>query len=75
MAFEADAMAERRRLTRKLSLWRVLAIAAACVALVGVAVATFGRSITGGREPRMWRASPSAGSSPATARPCACSTA
>ncbi len=48
MAFEADAMAERRRLTRKLSLWRVLAIAAACVALIGVAVATFGRSVVGG---------------------------
>jgi protease IV len=51
MAFEADAMAERRRLTRKLSLWRFLAIGAACVALVGIAVALFGRGIAGAAGP------------------------
>jgi protease IV len=48
MAFDADSMAERRRLTRKLSLWRVLAVVAGCLALVGIAVGIFGRSaITG----------------------------
>jgi len=47
MAFEADQMAERRRLTRKLSLWRVLAIAAACVAVVGLGASLFGRSLAG----------------------------
>jgi protease IV len=45
MAFDADSMAERRRLTRKLSLWRVLAVVAGCVALVGLAVGVFGRSM------------------------------
>jgi protease IV len=44
MAIDADSMAERRRLTRKLSLWRVLAVAAGCVALVGVAIGIFGRT-------------------------------
>jgi protease IV len=44
MSFDADTMAERRRLTRKLSLWRVLAVVAGCLAVIGVAVATFGRS-------------------------------
>lgn len=48
MAMDADSMAERRRLTRKLSLWRVLAVVAGCVALVGLAVGVIGRSnITG----------------------------
>lgn len=51
MAFEADAMAERRRLTRKLSHWRMLAIGAACVALIGVAVALFGRNHTAAAGP------------------------
>lgn len=36
MTMDADSMAERRRLTRKLSLWRVLAVLAGVVALVGV---------------------------------------
>jgi protease IV len=44
MAFDADTMAERRRLTRKLSIWRVLAVAAGCVAVIGLAVGIFGRS-------------------------------
>jgi protease IV len=44
MSLDADTMAERRRLTRKLSLWRVLAVVAGCLAVIGVAVATFGRS-------------------------------
>jgi protease IV len=44
MAFDADSMAERRRLTRKLSLWRILAVAAGCIALIGLAVGVFGRS-------------------------------
>ncbi len=47
MAFDADSMAERRRLTRKLSLWRVLAVAAGCIALVGIAIGVFGRSMLG----------------------------
>jgi protease IV len=44
MAMDADSMAERRRLARKLSLWRVLAVAAGVVALVGLAVGLIGRS-------------------------------
>jgi anti-sigma-K factor RskA len=55
MAFDADSMAERRRLTRKLSLWRVLAVAAGCLALVGIAIGVFGRS-----RMRISPASPSA---------------
>ncbi len=45
MAFDADSMAERRRLTRKLSLWRVLAVVAGCIALVGIAIGLVGRSM------------------------------
>jgi protease IV len=44
MALDADGMAERRRLTRKLSLWRVLAVAAGVVALVGLAIGLIGRT-------------------------------
>ncbi len=44
MSLNADTMAERRRLTRKLSLWRVLAIVAGCVAVIGLAVGLIGRS-------------------------------
>ncbi len=44
MALDADGMAERRRLTRKLSLWRVLAVVAGVVALVGLAVGLIGRT-------------------------------
>ena len=44
MAYDADTMAERRRLTRRLSLWRVLAVVAGCIAVVGLAVGLFGRS-------------------------------
>jgi protease IV len=44
MAIDADGMAERRRLTRKLSLWRVLAVVAGVVALVGLAIGVVGRS-------------------------------
>ncbi len=51
MAFEADAMAERRRLSRKLSFWRVLAIAAGCLAVIGLAVALFGRNLAGAAGP------------------------
>jgi protease-4 len=48
MPLDADGMAERRRLTRKLSLWRVLAVLAGAVALVGLAVGLLGRtSLTG----------------------------
>jgi protease IV len=48
MAFDADTMAERRRLTRKLSLWRILAVVAGCVAVIGLAIGVLGRSgITG----------------------------
>jgi len=48
MAFDADTMAERRRLTRKLSLWRILAVVAGCVAVIGLAIGALGRSgITG----------------------------
>jgi protease IV len=51
MAMDADTMAERRRLTRRLSLWRVLAIAAGCVAVVGLAIGLIGRSaLTGSGE-------------------------
>ncbi len=48
MAYDADTMAERRRLTRRLSLWRVLAVVAGCLAVVGLAVGLFGRSGFGG---------------------------
>jgi protease IV len=44
MPIDADSMAERRRLTRKLSLWRVLAVVAGCAALVGLAVGLIGRT-------------------------------
>jgi protease IV len=44
MAYDADTMAERRRLTRRLSLWRVLAVVAGCLAVVGLAIGLFGRS-------------------------------
>lgn len=44
MVLDADGMAERRRLTRKLSLWRVLAVVGGIVALVGLAVGVIGRS-------------------------------
>lgn len=44
MSLDADTMAERRRLTRKLSVWRVLAVLAGCVAIIGLAVGIFGRS-------------------------------
>jgi protease IV len=44
MPLDADGMAERRRLTRKLSLWRVLAVAAGCAALLALAVGVIGRS-------------------------------
>jgi protease IV len=44
MAIDADSMAERRRLARKLSLWRVLAVVAGGVALVGLAVGLLGRT-------------------------------
>jgi protease-4 len=48
MAIDADGMAERRRLTRRLSLWRVLAVAAGMVALLGLAVGVVGRSTLAG---------------------------
>jgi protease IV len=44
MAIDADSMAERRRLARKLSLWRVIAVVAGGVALVGLAVGLLGRT-------------------------------
>jgi protease IV len=44
MAMDADSMAERRRLTRKLSLWRVLAVVGGVIALVGLAVGVIGRT-------------------------------
>ncbi|MGL5115196.1 MAG: signal peptide peptidase SppA, partial [Beijerinckiaceae bacterium] len=48
MAQTADTLSERRRLARRLSLWRGLAIGAACLAVVGVATALFGRgALTG----------------------------
>ena len=51
MSLNADTMAERRRLTRKLSLWRVLAVVAGCLAIIGVALALFGRSqLSGGGQ-------------------------
>ena len=50
MAFDADTMAERRRLTRKLSLWRVLAVVAGCIALIGITLGIFGRDLLGGKN-------------------------
>jgi protease-4 len=48
MSPSADTLSERRRLTRRLSLWRGLAIAAGCLAVVGLAAALFGRgALTG----------------------------
>jgi protease IV len=44
MTLNADTMAERRRLTRKLSLWRVLAIVAGCLAVLGLAIGLLGPS-------------------------------
>ncbi|MFM9974750.1 MAG: signal peptide peptidase SppA [Beijerinckiaceae bacterium] len=55
MAMDADTMAERRRLTRKLSLWRVLAVAAGCVAVVGLAVGLLGRSAFTGSSAHLAR--------------------
>ena len=57
MAFDADTMAERRRLTRKLSLWRVLAIAAGCIAVIGLAIGVFGRSGLSGSTAHLARVS------------------
>jgi protease IV len=44
MSLNADTMAERRRLTRKLSMWRVLTVVAGCIAVIGLAVGLIGRS-------------------------------
>jgi protease IV len=49
MAFDADTMAERRRLTRKLSTWRTLAVVAGCVALIGIAIGVLGRNTLTGQ--------------------------
>lgn len=43
MSFDADALVDRRRLRRKLMLWRVLAVVAV-VAAIGAAAASFGGS-------------------------------
>jgi protease IV len=50
MPIDAEQMSERRRLTRRLTFWRVAAIAAACFTVIGIALATFGRSalVSGG---------------------------
>jgi protease IV len=48
MAMDADSMAERRRLTRKLSLWRVLAVVGGIIALVGLAIGIIGRTSLAG---------------------------
>jgi protease IV len=44
MPIDAEQMSERRRLTRRLSFWRIAAIAAACLTVIGIALATFARS-------------------------------
>jgi protease IV len=44
MPIDAEQMSERRRLTRRLSFWRIAAIAAACLTVIGIAVATLSRS-------------------------------
>jgi protease IV len=57
MAMDADSMAERRRLTRKLSLWRVLAVAAGVVALVGLTIGLIGRANLAGSGAHVARVS------------------
>jgi protease-4 len=44
MAINADGMAERRRLTRRLSLWRVLAVLGGILALLALGVGLIGRT-------------------------------
>jgi protease IV len=55
MSLDADTMAERRRLTRKLSLWRVLAVVAGCLAVIGLAIGFFGRSQLSGTTQHLAR--------------------
>jgi protease-4 len=48
MNFDADAIIERRRLRRRVSLWRGLAFAAAAIAVMGAGLAFLGPSVISG---------------------------
>jgi protease-4 len=55
MTPDAEMIADRRRLRRKLSLWRVLAVAAAVAALVAVGLAAAGRNPVAPGQPQIAR--------------------
>lgn len=55
MSLEADAMIDRRSLRRKLSLWRVLALVAAGLAIVAIGLAFGGRSLLSTSTPHVAR--------------------
>jgi protease IV len=48
MSLDADAIIERRRLRKRVMLWRVAAFAALAVAVIGIAIAVFGRTAVSG---------------------------
>ena len=47
MTTTADDLIDRRRLRRKLTFWRVAAIAIAAIAVIGITVALFGKDLAG----------------------------
>jgi protease-4 len=55
MSLDADAMIDRRSLRRKLSLWRVLALVAAGLAIAAVGLAFGGRNLIAGSGPHVAR--------------------
>jgi len=57
MSFDPEAMADRRRLRRKLSIWRVLGVLGLLAAVVTAGLATAGRSPLGPARPQIARVS------------------
>jgi len=55
VSFETDALVDRRKLRRKLTWWRVLAIACAAIAVVGIGIAGGGGHLTRAGEPYIAR--------------------
>src|SRR5262245_49343039 len=51
MSLDADYIVDRRRMRRKLTFWRVLAVVVAIAAVIGVATMTRGRTGLGIGEP------------------------
>ena len=70
MSLDADTIVDRRRMRRKLTFWRVLAvlIAICAVVAVGAALRAPGTSVLTGRPAARSRASPSPASSAAIRR-------